>query len=125
MINNEADEVTKELFDSLKYRNENNLESMKASEFVFNYLHLLYYKYHKINLNWRGSYIDSKNKKPTINPINKNDNKCFQYPVIVTLNHEEVREEPKEITKIKLFINKYNSEGINFLSEKADWKNLK
>ena len=125
MINNEADEVTKELFDSLKYRNENNLESIKASEFVFNYLHLLYYKCHKINLNWRGSHIDSKNKKRTINPINKKDNKCFQYPVIVTLNHEKVREEPQEITKIKLFINKCNSEGINFLSEKADWKNLK
>ena len=45
--------------------------------------------------------------------------------MIVTLNHEEVREEPQEITKIKLFINKYNSEGIDFLSEKADWKNLK
>ena len=98
---------------------------MKIIELIFNYLYLLYYKCHKINLNQRRSYIDSKNKKPTINPINKKDNKSFQFPVIVTLNHEEVREEPQEITKIKLFINKYNSEGINFPSGKADWKNLK
>ena len=27
-------------------------------------------------------------------------------------------------TKIKTFINKYNQEGINFRSEKDDWKNF-
>ena len=31
MINNEVDEVLKELFDSLKNRYQNNLESMKGS----------------------------------------------------------------------------------------------
>ena len=35
MINDEADKVIKELFDSLKNRYQNNLESMKCSEFVF------------------------------------------------------------------------------------------
>ena len=78
MINDEADEVIKELFDSLKNRYQNNLESMKGSEFVFDYVHLMYYTCHKINLNRCGSYIDSldwiKNKKAKINPINKNDN---------------------------------------------------
>ena len=42
-INDEADEVKKELFDSLKSRYQNNLESMKGSEFFFNYVQLLYY----------------------------------------------------------------------------------
>ena len=37
----------KELFDSLKNSDQNNLESMKGSEFVFGYIHLLYYKCHK------------------------------------------------------------------------------
>ena len=84
---------------------------MKGTEFVFNHVHLLYCKCHKKkNLNWGGSYIDSKIKKPTINIINKKENKCFQYPVIVPLNHEEIREKPQGITKIKLFINKYNCE---------------
>ena len=59
MITDEADEVIKELFYSLKNRYPNNLESMKDSECVFDYLHLLYYKCHKINLNRGGSYIDS------------------------------------------------------------------
>ena len=49
MISHEADEVVKELFDSLKNKYENYLESMKGSEFVFDYVHLLYCKCHKIN----------------------------------------------------------------------------
>ena len=32
-----------ELFDSLEKRYQNSLESMKGSEFVFDYIHLLYY----------------------------------------------------------------------------------
>ena len=58
MINNEANEVKKELFDSLKNRYQNNLESMKSSEFVLDYIQLLYYKCHKINPNRGGSYIN-------------------------------------------------------------------
>ena len=44
MINDEADEVIKELLNSLKNRYQNNLESMKGSEFVFDYVHLLNYR---------------------------------------------------------------------------------
>ena len=99
MKNDEADEVIKELFDSLKNRYQNNLESMKGSEFVFDYVHLLYYKCHE-NSESSGSYIDSpewiKKKKAKINPINKKDNKCFQYAVTVALNHEETKKICKE-----------------------------
>ena len=35
MINDEADEVIKELFNSVKNRYPNNLESVKGSEFIF------------------------------------------------------------------------------------------
>ena len=58
MINDDVDEVIKELIDSLKRRYPNNLEPMKDGEFVFNYVHILYYKCHKINPNCDGSYID-------------------------------------------------------------------
>ena len=82
MINDEPDEVIKELLDSRKNKYQTNLESMKGGEFVFDYVELLYYKCHKINQNHGGSYIDSpdwiKNKKATINPINKKDNKCIK-----------------------------------------------
>ena len=63
-----------------------------------------------------------KNKKATINPINKKDNKWFQYTVTVTLNYKEIKKDPQRITKIKPFINKCNWEGRNHLSEKDDWK---
>ena len=115
MISDEADEVIKELFDSLKNRYQNNLESMKGSEFVFDYVHLMYYK---TNSNRVGSYVDSlnwiKSKKVTINPISKKDNKCFQYVVTVALNYEEIGKHAERITKIKPFINKYKWEGISF-----------
>ena len=58
-INDEADEVIKELFDLLKNRYQNNLESMKDSEFVFDYVYLLYYKCHELHPNHAVSYIDS------------------------------------------------------------------
>ena len=109
-----------------KNRNQNNLESMKGSEFVFDYVHLLYYKCYKINLNRGGSYVDSpdwiKNKKATINLINKKDNKCFQYAVTAALNHEEITEHAERITQIKPFINKYKWEGINLPADKDHWK---
>ena len=99
MINEKAYEVIKNLFKSLEKRYQNDLEtSMKSSEFVFDWAHLLYYKCHKINFKWGGSYIDSsdwiKNKKATINPINKKDNRCFQYGVNIALNHEEIKKDP-------------------------------
>ena len=50
MISNEADEVIKELFDSLKNWYQNNLELVEGSEFVFYYVHLLYYICHKTNM---------------------------------------------------------------------------
>ena len=78
---------------------------MKGSEFVFSYLHLLYYK---CSSNKSDSPDWIKNKKATINPIIKKDDKCFQYAV----------------TKIKSFINKYNLEEINFPSDKDDWEKI-
>ena len=75
MISDEADEVVKELFDSLKNRYQNNLESRKDSEVFFGYVQLLYYKCHEINPNCGGSYIDSTDqiKKPR-----KSKNKSYQ-----------------------------------------------
>ena len=74
MINDEADEALKQFLDSLKNRYQNKLESMNSSEFVLDYVHLLYYKCHKINPGCGGPYIGSpdwiKNKK--------NNNKFYQ-----------------------------------------------
>ena len=116
MISDKADEVIKKLFDSLKDRYQNNLQSMRGSEFVVDYVMLLYYK--------ERSYRDSpdwiKSKKAIINPINEKDNKCFQYVITVGLNYEEIGKHAERIKKIKPFINKQNWEGINYPSEKYD-----
>ena len=59
-----------------------------------------------------------------MNPINKKDNKWFQYAVTVELNHEETKKGPYKKTKIKPLINKYNWEGIIYPLEKNDWKKI-
>ena len=90
---------------------------MKGSEFILDNVHLMYYKCHKtIYPDW------IKNKKSTINPINKKDNKCFQYTVTDVLNHEEIGKSPERMTEIEPFINKNKWKGINSPSEKDDWK---
>ena len=60
--------------------------------------------------------------KTTIDPINKKDNKCFQYDVTIALNHKEIGKHHERITKVKPSINKYNWERISYPSEKDDWK---
>ena len=82
-ISDQADKLIQELFQLLLSIYQIGLvRTMKGSSFIFDHVHLLYYKFHKINLNYGGSYINSsywiKNKNGTINLINKNDDKCFK-----------------------------------------------
>ena len=76
MSNNKADEAVAEIFQLFLSRQQiGSQTSMKGSQFAFDCVHLLYYKYHKRNLNRCGSYVDSPNwmkiEKTTINPINR------------------------------------------------------
>ena len=107
MINDKAVAIIEKLFELFKKRYQNNLESMNGSDFVFDYVHLLYYKCHTVNPNCGGSYIDCpdwiKNKKSNNKSHQNKDKKCFQYTVTVALNHEEVKKDPQRITKIKFY----------------------
>ena len=62
-----------------------------------------------------------KNKKATINSKN-NDNKSFQYALTVALNYQNIKNNPERISKIKHFIDQYNSKEISFPSPKKDWE---
>ena len=129
MMNDKADEVKDELFQSLPTKFQNGLEtSMNVGDFIFDCIYLLYYKCHKINPNCRVSYIDSpdwiKNKKATINPINKNNNKCFQYSAALALYYKEIGKDSGRIIKLKPFIDKYNWERMNYQLKKDDWKKI-
>ena len=61
-------------------------------------------KFHKINPNRGALYIDSpdwiKNKKATINPINKKYNERFQYATTIALSYEKIGKNSVRITKI-------------------------
>ena len=103
-IKNKPGEVIEELFQSLIFKNQIGLETlMKGSDLIFDCVHLLYYKCNKINFKRSGLNIDSpdwiKNKKETINPINKKDNKYFQYTATFALNYEKTG---KSLEKIVL-----------------------
>ena len=65
-----------------------------------------------------------KSEKAIINPINKKDNKCFQYAVTVVLNHDKIAKNPGRIIKIKSLVNKYKWKGKIFLLEKENWKKI-
>ena len=101
MIGYETDEIIEDLFYSFLQRYQNGLEeSMRGSEFVFDNIDSLYYKLYKIILDRGGSYIDSaewlKNKKATINPQNKKDDRCFQYAVTVALNYQKIKKQSRK-----------------------------
>ena len=111
-IGDDINDVIKELFKSLLKRYQENLqEKMRGSEFGFDGVNLLYYDFNKISLNRGRSYIQPakwiKDKRAIINPKN-NDYKCFQYAIIVALNHDKINKHPQRISKIKPFVDQYN-----------------
>ena len=122
----ESNNVIKKLFKLLRSKYQVNLEtSMKGSNFTFDSVQLMHYKCHKVEFKRDGSYIDSpnwlKNKKATINPKDQDD-KCFQYVATVALNFDEIESRSERVSNIKLFMNKYNWEGINYPSKLDDSK---
>ena len=125
-MGNEVDDIIKELFKSFlnNYQKE-EIILKSGSGFIFESVDLLSYTFHKISLKRGISYIKSPewviNKRATINPKNK-DNKCFQYSITVALNHQNIENHPERISNIKLFINNYNWDGIDFPVGIKDWK---
>ena len=62
MIYDNTYEAIKEFFESLLNRYQNELEtSIRGTDFMSNYVHLIYYKCHKINRNRVVSYRDARN----------------------------------------------------------------
>ena len=127
MIGSDTNEIIKDLFESFFEKYQEGLEeSMRGSEFVYDSVDVLHYNRNKVSLSRGGSYIDSpkwvKNKRATINPQNKKDDRCFQYAVTVAINHEQIKDHPERISKVKPFIDKYDWKEIDFPSTGKDWK---
>ena len=105
-----TNEIIKSLFNSLLQRYQKGLEeSMRGSDFVFDYVESLNCIFHKVDLKRSGSYIETpdwiKKKKTTIN-VENDDDKCFQYSVTVALNYDEIKKHHQRVSKVKhLLIN--------------------
>ena len=126
MIGADTNEIIKNLFNSLLQRYQKGLEeSMRGSDFVFDYVESSNYIFHKVNSKRSGSYIETldwiKKKKATIN-VENDDDKCFQYSVTVALNYDEIKKHHQRVNKVKPFVNKYDWSEIDFPSHVGDWK---
>ena len=129
MVGVNNNEIIKNIFNSLLRRYQKGLEeSMRGSDFVFDYVESLTYIFYKIDMKRSGSYIEApkwiKNKKATINPQNKDDDKCFQYAVTIALNYDRIENHPERVNNVKSFINQYDWTEINFPSHVGDWKKV-
>ena len=126
-IGSETSMVVDDLLKSLLNTYQLSLKrKMKKNNLTYDRVRAFYHKLHKISINRSGgSYTDSpdwiKNKKATINPKNKNDDKCMQYAISIASNHKQIKKDPQRISKIKDFVNKYNWKDINFPSHRKDW----
>ena len=121
-----TNEIIRNLFNSILRRYQGGLqESMRGSEFVFDYAESLKYIFQKIDLKRSGSYIETpewlKNKGATTNCQN-DDDKCFQYAITIALNYDEIGNHHQRVNKVKPFIDQYNWKDINFPSHVDDWK---
>ena len=125
MIGADTNEIIKKVFNSLLQRYQKcPVESMRGSDFLFDYVESLNYIFHKVDVKRSGSYIETpdwiKKKKAAINV--ENDDECFQYSMTVALNYDEIKKHHQRVNKVKPFVNKYDWNEINFPSHVGDWK---
>ena len=121
----DTSDIINELIDSFMKRYQERLETtMKGSSYIFEHIDLLEYHFHKISLSRGSSYIKSfewiYNKGVTLNPKNTKDSNCFQFAIIAALNHQNFDHHPERISKLKPFINNYNSKDIEFPADSID-----
>ena len=126
MMGGNTSEIIRNLFNSILRRYQGGLhESVRGSEFVFNYVESLNYIFHKVDLKRSGSDIETlewlKNNDATINCQN-DDDKCFQYAITIALNYDEIGNNHQRVNKVKPFIDQYNWKDINCPSHVDDWK---
>ena len=129
MIGSDTDDVIEEVLNSLLQRYQENLkEKMGGPEFVFDAVNVMYFDLNKISLNRGRSYIPTNtvswlsDKKATVNPQNKKDDRCFKYALTVALNYEKIKNNSEIISKTNPFIDQYNWKEIDFPSKGKDWK---
>lgn len=64
-----------------------------------------------------------KNKKAATNRKNLNDDECFKYEIIITLNRNEVQKHPERV--FSNFLEDVYLQGIKFRTDQKDWNKFK
>ena len=122
LMGSNTDDAIDRLFDTLLQRFQQAIEKLndRGSEFTHESLVLLNYYFQKIDIKRAESYIKSPdwlvNKRATINPKNKKDNKCFQYAITIALNYNKIK---------KMYLKKIEEtrrSDIEFLSYQRGWE---
>ena len=127
-MGSETDDIIDEVVESFlqRYQKESEESEKNGSNFTFDGVDLLSYHLHKTRFKRRKSGMKPskqlENKRATINLKNKKDDKCFQYPLTVALNHQSIERDHQTISKIKSFISQCNWKDINFPSHQKGWK---
>ena len=110
------EELLERMFAHIKTQTEN--PKFPESEFTLDHIMHLNIKFHKFALTRGSSYIQVlewiAKKKAVINPQNRDDEECFKWAVIASLNHEEIDSHPQRITKLQRYENQYNWGGLKF-----------
>ena len=94
-MGNETDDIMNELFESFKQTYQNGLEKKwgKGSLFLKALIYCIIVLIKQV-LRRGKSYIKSlewlRNKRATIHPQNKKDDKCLKYAVTSALNHQNI-----------------------------------
>ena len=114
-----TNDIVNRLIDSFTQRYQEGLENrMRGSSYVFNYVKLLEYHFHKISLSRGSSYIPTlewiANKKCTINPKNTKDDRCCLYAIVIALNYHKINSHPERISNLIPFIPNYTWDKVNF-----------
>ena len=110
-----VDEVLDEMFAHIKTQTEH--PALPKSGFTLDSILHLNINFHRLLLTRGSSYIELPAwityKKSVINPKNE-DEQCFKYAVIAALHHDNIGAHPERISKLRTYIDKYNSSGLEF-----------
>ena len=123
MWGSDTDDIIRELFRSFLHNYQEELKIIKGSDFVFESVELMDYKFHRVRLRRGRPQIKSPEwllpKGATINPKNKNDDECLRRSTISALNYNQITK--KEFESI---FKKIKHEDKYFSSHQGDWENF-
>ena len=112
---NDMEGIVLEMINNMKYQIEN--PALLNSRFIFEKVLYMDINIHQLNLTRGSSYLPLPDwlarKKAIINPKNE-DQECFKWDVITSLEFQNIESHPEGISNLTKFSNKYDWSGLGF-----------